>query len=85
VIATRERVQGRLSELGFELTDSKANFIFATHPEVRAESIFRQLKDRGILVRYFRLPRIDNHIRISIGTDTDMEHFLNIMRFILYN
>jgi histidinol-phosphate aminotransferase len=55
--------------------DSKANFIFMSHPSVPAKELFGKLKDRGILVRYFNLPRIDNYLRVSIGTDEQMKKF----------
>lgn len=76
VIATRERTSTRLKELGFRLTDSKANFVFASHPSVRAKDLFLKLRERGVLVRYFESPRIDNYLRISIGTDEEMDALL---------
>lgn len=76
VIATRERTKGRLNELGFSFGDSKANFIFATHEAVPAKELFEALKEEGIYVRYFNKPRIDNHLRISIGTDEEMDAML---------
>lgn len=76
VIATRERTKVRLKELGFSFGDSKANFIFATHESVPAKEIFEALKKAGIYVRYFNKPRIDNHLRISIGTDEQMDTML---------
>lgn len=76
VIATRERTVENLRKLGFTVTDSAANFIFAGHPGVYAEEIFKCLKARGILVRYFKKPGIDNFLRISIGTNAEMDCFL---------
>ena len=76
VIATRERTKRRLNELGFSFGDSKANFIFATHEAVPAKELFEALKEEGIYVRYFNKPRIDNHLRISIGTDEEMDAML---------
>lgn len=73
MVATRERTKQRLSELGFAFGDSKANFIFATHRSVPAKDIFEALREEGIFVRYFNKPRIDNHLRISIGTDEEMD------------
>ena len=73
VIATRERAAAALRELGFEMTDSKANFIFVTHPDFPAKDLFRALRERGILVRYWDLPRVSDRLRISIGTDEDMD------------
>lgn len=76
VIATRERTKGRLKELGFSFGDSKANFIFATHKTIPAKELFEALKEEGIYVRYFNKPRIDNYLRISIGTDEEMDAML---------
>lgn len=76
VVNTRERVKQRLSELGFSFGDSKANFIFASHKSVPAKEIFEALKEEGIYVRHFNKPRIDNYLRISIGTDEEMNTML---------
>ena len=73
IIATREHAEERLKELGFDFPKSGANFIFATHKEVPAKEIFEALRANNIYVRYFNLPRIDNYLRISIGTDQEME------------
>ena len=75
VIDTREWVVSRLRAAGCTVMDSKANFIFMSHPSVPAKELFGKLKDRGILVRYFNLPRIDNYLRVSIGTDEQMKKF----------
>lgn len=76
VITTRERTAAGLREMGFGVYPSKSNFIFITHPKVPAKRLFAGLRERGILVRYFDLPRIDNCLRVSIGTDADMDAFL---------
>ncbi len=73
VIATRERTKVRLKELGFEFPDSSTNFIFASHKSVPAKEIFEALKKEGIYVRWWNKPRISNHLRISIGTDEEMD------------
>ncbi len=83
VIATRERTVAGLRNLGFRVIDSSANFVFASHPIHRAEPLFLELKRRGVLVRYFKQPRIDNFLRISIGTDEEMDLFLNRVEEIL--
>ncbi len=80
VIATRERTTASLRQLGFEVIDSLANFVFVTHPEKEAGVLFSALKERGILVRYFNKPRIDRYLRVSIGTDDEMDAFLNVLR-----
>ena len=76
IIATRERVKGELRKLGFRFPDSQSNFIFVTHPDLKARELFEALKERRIYVRYFPKPRIDNYLRISIGTDAEMDGLL---------
>lgn len=73
IISTRERSKVRLRELGFTFPDSQANFIFASHSRVPAGQIFEALKKEQIYVRYFNAPRLDNSLRITIGTDEEME------------
>lgn len=73
VIATREWTRRELQRLGFVFPDSKSNFIFASHPKYPAKELFEALKQEGIYVRYFAKPRIDNYLRISIGTDEEMK------------
>lgn len=83
IISTRTWVTDSLEELGFLVLDSKANFVFATHKEVPAERIYEVLKKRNIFVRYFKKPRISNYLRITIGTDGEMEAFLAALAEIL--
>ena len=83
IIATREWVKEELKDLGFSFPDAKSNFIFATHPEYPANKLFDELKSRKIYVRYFNKLRIDNYIRITIGTDAQMRAFLNAVTDIL--
>lgn len=73
IIKTREEAGERLKRLGFTCLPSSANFLFATHERVGAREIFEALKEEQIFVRYFNLPRIDNYLRITIGTDEEME------------
>lgn len=73
IIATREAAKVRLKELGFSFPDAQANFIFAAHQTCRAEDIYKALKEKGIYVRHFDSPRIDNYLRITVGTDEQME------------
>ncbi len=72
IMATRRRTAENLEKMGFTVLDSKANFLFVSHPNFRADMLFHALKQRGILVRYFNQPQIDNYLRISIGTDAEM-------------
>lgn len=73
IIRTREEAKRRLADLGFQVGDSKANFLFVTHKICPAKEIFEALKEAGIYVRYWNKPRISNHLRITIGTDAEME------------
>ena len=76
IITTRERVKIQLTELGFTFPDSKANFIFASHREIPAKEIFEALKEADIYVRYWNKPRINNSLRISVGTDEEMDKLI---------
>ena len=80
IINTRERVKKELAELGFGFPDSKANFIFASHEKVPAADIFKALKENNIYVRYWNKPRIDNSLRISIGTDEEMNKLIAFLK-----
>lgn len=83
IIATRERTQKELRDMGFILQNSSANFVFASHPGMAAADIFRALRKRSIFVRYFDRPRIDNYLRITIGTDEEMDLLFASLREIL--
>ena len=80
VIATRERVKPLLKELGFTFGDSKTNFIFAKHKEKHGKEIFDYLRQNGIVVRRFDLPRISEYLRISIGTDEEMDRLIAVLK-----
>ena len=79
IIYTREDITRELESRGFEILPSSANFIFAKHGEKSAEFIFEELKKRNIYVRYFKKPRIDNYLRITIGTEEEMMQFLEVI------
>jgi histidinol-phosphate aminotransferase len=83
VIAIREETSAALAALGFDVLPSKANFVFARHPVRDAAAIVHALRERNILVRHFRLPRIDQFIRISIGSRDDMGSLLSALKEIL--
>lgn len=83
IIRTREWVKKELKKLGFTFPDSQTNFIFAKHRTVPAKKIFTDLKKENIFVRYFNKPRIDNYLRITIGTDEQMEKVLEVLRRIV--
>ncbi len=79
IIRTREEAKKRLAALGFQVGDSKANFLFVTHKTCPAKEIFEALKEAGIYVRYWNKPRISNHLRITIGTDEEMEQLYTFL------
>ena len=76
VIETREWTKKELKRLGFSFRDSQTNFIFATHEIVPAQTIFDVLREKHIFVRHFGQKRIENYLRISIGTQAEMERFI---------
>lgn len=73
IIETREWTKEKLKELGFSFPDSQANFIFASHETIPAAELFEALREAKIYVRYFKRPRIHNYLRITIGTQQQME------------
>ncbi len=80
IIRTREDAKLRLAELGFTFPDSQANFIFASHKTKPAREIFQALKEANIFVRYFPQERIDNYLRITVGTDEEMEQLFSFLK-----
>lgn len=80
IMDTREWTQKELKALGFTFQDSKANFIFATHKTCPAKQIFEALRAKHIYVRYFAKPRIDNYLRITIGTREEMEQLIRFLK-----
>lgn len=80
IVNTRERVKKELSELGFSFPDSKTNFIFAKHERVSGEELFNALKEQKIFVRHWNKDRIGDYLRISIGTDEQMDKMLGFLR-----
>ncbi len=71
VIESREKLKEGLEKLGFYVLPSSANFLFVRHPAREASSIAAMLREEGIIVRHFRLPRIEEFLRISVGTDEE--------------
>lgn len=80
IIETRELVKDELKKLGFHFPDSKTNFLFITHNKIKAEDLFLALREQGIFVRYFNKPRIDNFLRVTIGTSEQMHIFINFVK-----
>lgn len=85
VIKTRERVTLELEKLGFDVLDSQTNFIFATHNKHNMKALFEYLKTQKVFIRYFSLPRIENYVRITIGTNEEMDIFLEKTKEFILN
>ena len=80
---SRAEVVGRLERLGFDVLPSAANFIFVRHPQRDAAELAAQLRQRSVIVRHFRQPRIDQHLRITIGTDAQCDRLVTALQEIL--
>lgn len=80
IVATRERVKRELKEIGFSFPDSRTNFIFATHETIPAKQIFQALREADIYVRYWDKPRISEYLRITVGTDEQMDRLIEFLR-----
>ena len=76
LVATRERLAKALADMGFDVSPSSANFLFARHDKFSAKEIFSFLRDKGIFVRYFDKPRIDDRLRITVGTDEETDRLI---------
>jgi histidinol-phosphate aminotransferase len=79
ILATRSRLTARLRELGFECVDSQANFVWCRHPEHASETLYRELKQAGILVRTMNYPRWPDGLRITVGTEDQTDAFLSVL------
>ena len=85
VIQTRERLVEELKALGFETLPSSANFIFTRHPQRAGEDLYQALRERGIIVRHFKSPRIADYLRITIGTDEQSNELVIALKDITNN
>jgi histidinol-phosphate aminotransferase len=83
IIATREWTVAKLKELSFYVVPSMTNFIMAQHKDYPAKDIYLKLKEDGILIRYFDSPRINNFVRISVGTNEDMSALIDALTKLL--
>ncbi len=83
IISTRDRVIREMRDLGFTVMDSSANFIFVTHPDISGSGLYSELRKRGILVRHFSKPRIDDWLRITVGTDLEMDTLIETIKEII--
>ncbi|MBR9829242.1 MAG: histidinol-phosphate transaminase [Oceanospirillales bacterium] len=80
IIDTRTWTTTKLESLGFEVLPSHTNFVFTRHPDIAATELMQYLRDNKILVRHFTKPGIDNHLRISIGTDEEMQALISCLK-----
>jgi histidinol-phosphate aminotransferase len=80
IIANREALTHALTELSFEVLPSLANFIFARHGTCSGAHLAAQLRERGVLVRHFQGPRIENFLRITVGTEDQCSHLVALLR-----
>ena len=80
IVDTREWTKKELRALGFEFPDSKSNFIFVTHPKVSAKNLFEALKKENIYVRFLNGARIQEYLRISVGTPEEMESLISFLK-----
>jgi len=83
IVAERDNAAARLSELGFDVLPSSANFIFARHKTAKGAELARALRDRAVLVRHFNAPRIEDYLRITIGTAEQTEKLATALTAIL--
>ena len=83
IIATREWTVAELAQLGFDIIPSKTNFVMAKPSGMSAKNLFAELRERKIIVRYFSKPRLEDYVRISIGTDEEMRAFVTAVKAIL--
>ena len=83
IVKTREKAKKELKKLDFDVLDSSTNFLFISHKRVKANDIFADLKKRGIFVRHWNKPRIDNYLRVTVGTDAQMKKLYEALKEIL--
>lgn len=80
IMASRDALVRSLAELGFEVLPSLANFVFARHPGHRGADLAARLRERGVLVRHFQKPRIEDFLRITVGTDDECGRLIALLR-----
>ncbi len=83
IIENREKLTTELKSIGFVLTDSKSNFVFAKHPEKSGEYIYKSLKEKGVLVRHFGSERIRDYLRITVGSKAQIDTLISALKTIL--
>ncbi len=85
IIGTRDRISKELSAMGFKVLESRTNFIFIEHSKITGKDLFLKLREAGILVRHFQKPRIENYLRVTIGTDEEMDSFIKAVSEMVKN
>ncbi|UXV61986.1 pyridoxal phosphate-dependent aminotransferase [Lactococcus cremoris] len=85
IITTRENFKNELIKLGFQVTDSKTNFVFVHHPKIDATTLFKVLYEAKIIVRHWNQARISDWLRITIGTDREMNTVIQFLKEYLKN
>ena len=83
IMATRKRFTAAMEKMGFNIPDSKTNFVFAGSGRIAGADYFHELRKRNIIVRYFDKDPIRDYVRITIGTDEDMDLLLKATEEIL--
>jgi histidinol-phosphate aminotransferase len=83
IIASRTRLSRALTDLGCQVLPSAANFVLVRHPGHTGDALYRRLRENGILVRHFNLPRIADFLRITIGTDAEIDTLIRVLSLIL--
>ncbi|MET0122168.1 MAG: histidinol-phosphate transaminase [Candidatus Thiodiazotropha sp. 6PLUC9] len=83
IISSREALSDELTGLGFKVLPSAANFVFATHPEQAAQTLSTKLREQGVIVRHFKQPRIQDYLRITVGTPDENQRLLEVLIEIL--
>ncbi len=83
IVRVREKTKKTLASLGFEITDSQANFLFVRHPSIGGKELYLALRERGVLVRHFDVPRISDYNRVTVGSEEQMEIFIEKIKEII--
>jgi histidinol-phosphate aminotransferase len=80
IVKTRERFKEELRKMGFVFPDSRANFVFAAHPDFSGVYLFTELRKKNIVVRHWNSPAIKEYLRITVGTDEQMDAVVSALR-----
>ena len=83
VMQTRDQLTLKLKALGFEVLPSQANFVFAQHPKHQGKDLAQSLRNKQVIVRHFQAPRIENFLRITVGTDAECAQLIKALESII--